>query len=96
MLDGELLAWDLDQNVPAPFAELQRRLGRKKVGPKLRREVPVIFMAYDALELDGIDLRDRSSCERRGHLEAFASVGRNAFRISPLVGATSWELIRSA
>jgi len=94
VLDGELLAWDLDQNVPAPFAELQRRLGRKKVGPKLRREVPVIFMAYDALELDGVDLRDRSSCERRGHLEAFASVERNAFRISPLVGATSWELIR--
>jgi len=59
VLDGELLAWAEDR--PAPFADLQRRLGRKKIGPKLRREVPVLFMAYDLLELDGVDLRARAT-----------------------------------
>lgn len=94
VLDGELLAWSEIENRPAAFSELQRRLGRKTVGPKLRREVPVIFMAYDLLELEGVDLRGRGSAERRQRLEDWAkAVPEACFRLSPQIKAASWEAI---
>jgi DNA ligase-1 len=90
VLDGELLAWSGDK--PAPFSELQRRLGRKKLGPKLRKEVPIIFMAYDLLEREGRDLRAESTAARRKELETFAeSITCEEFHLSPLVAAKSWS-----
>ncbi len=68
VLDGEILAWRDER--PQPFARLQRRLGRKMVSAKMRREVPVIFVAYDLLEWNGEDWRARSLDERRRQLEA--------------------------
>ena len=67
LLDGELLAFR-DGRV-RPFFELQRRLGRKIVEPKLLREVPVIFVAFDLLYLDGRNLLLESLRERRRLLE---------------------------
>ncbi|TVP77569.1 MAG: ATP-dependent DNA ligase [Puniceicoccaceae bacterium] len=94
VLDGELLVWSGADDRPAPFSELQRRLGRKTVGPKLRREAPVIFMAYDLLELAGEDLRERSGAERRNRLEAWArEVSGAGFRLSPLITADSWAAL---
>ncbi|MFP4156791.1 MAG: ATP-dependent DNA ligase [Opitutales bacterium] len=90
VLDGELLAWDEDRKGPAPFSALQRRLGRKKIGPRLRREVPVVFMAYDLLELEGRDLRGKSTAERRRELANFADTNRRNFCLSPVLEATSW------
>ena len=49
VLDGELLVW-VDGR-PAPFQQMQRRLGRKRVGKKLLEECPVVFM-HDKGELD--------------------------------------------
>lgn len=92
VLDGELLAWADDR--PAPFSELQRRLGRKKVGAKLRREVPIVFMAYDLLEVDGADVRSEDTAGRRIKLEALArSIADETFKLSPLVGADSWDSV---
>ena len=51
VVDGEILAWRED--APLPFGELQRRIGRKKVGAKLLREVPCALMCYDLLERAG-------------------------------------------
>ncbi len=94
VLDGELLVWSGDQ--VAPFAQLQRRLGRKKVGPKLRKEAPVIFMAYDLLEEGGTDLRQASTEERRARLERLFAEARPGFRLSPLVVADCWEQVAEA
>ncbi len=92
VLDGELLAWAGEQ--PEPFSELQRRLGRKKVGAKLRKDVPVVFMAYDFLELGGKDLRSESTTARRAKLETWAaSIPTDTFRLSPLVTAESWSAV---
>ncbi|MGB0409771.1 MAG: ATP-dependent DNA ligase [Opitutales bacterium] len=91
VLDGELLAWGGD--APAPFSALQRRLGRKQVGPKLRKEVPVVFMAYDLLESEGEDLRESPTSHRRALLERFAATTRDSFRLSPLIQAASWEAV---
>ena len=71
VLDGEVVAWDGD--APLPFNELQKRLGRKKVTQKVLSEVPVHYLVYDLLELDGTDLRDLSLSERREKLEAFVA-----------------------
>jgi len=92
VLDGELLAWAEAEDLPGPFSELQRRLGRKTVGPKLRREVPVIFMAYDLLELKGLDLREESLMSRRERLQAWSvSIPSQSFRLSPPLEVDSWE-----
>ncbi|TVR64965.1 MAG: ATP-dependent DNA ligase [Gemmatimonadales bacterium] len=68
VLDGEILAWG--PGGPRPFADLQRRLGRKRVGARLRGEVPVIFLAYDLLEAEERDLREQPLQERRRRLSA--------------------------
>ncbi|PXA03561.1 ATP-dependent DNA ligase [Coraliomargarita sinensis] len=90
VLDGELLAWAGDG--PAPFSELQRRLGRKKVGPKLRREVPVVFMAYDLMERQGEDYREKSTVCRRKALERYTEkVADDILQRSALVEVESWS-----
>ena len=68
VLDGEILAWHGD--APLPFARLQRRLGRKLVSSKTRREFPIVFLAYDLLEWESQDWRARPLDERRQKLES--------------------------
>jgi DNA ligase-1 len=50
ILDGEVLAYR-DGSV-MPFQSLQARLGRKSPSAAIRAEVPVIYVAFDALGLD--------------------------------------------
>ncbi|MFL5452170.1 MAG: ATP-dependent DNA ligase, partial [Myxococcales bacterium] len=66
VLDGEVLAFR--DGAPLPFSVLQRRIGRQKLTEKILAEAPAAFMAYDLLEEDGIDLRDRPMSERRERL----------------------------
>ena len=55
VIDGEILPWKDDR--PLPFAQLQRRIGRKAVTRAILAQVPVIVMAYDLLEHQGVDVR---------------------------------------
>jgi DNA ligase 1 len=66
VLDGELLAY---QDRPLNFQLLQTRIGRKKVSKNNLKECPVVFYAYDLLELDGQDFRSFTFEERRLNLE---------------------------
>lgn len=82
VLDGELLAWR--DNMPLPFSELQRRLGRKQAPEKVRREVPLIFMAYDLVEHAGADIRGEPLVRRRALLERLlAAAGGRFAAIAP-------------
>jgi DNA ligase 1 len=67
LLDGELLAFK--DGVVRPFFELQHRLGRKVVSAELLASVPVIFVAFDLLYLDGRNLLEESLRRRRRLLE---------------------------
>ena len=67
VLDGEVLAHSGDRVLP--FFDLQRRLGRKEVSERMLREVPVVFVAFDLLHLDGDTLLERPLRERRELLE---------------------------
>lgn len=90
VLDGEIVAWREER--PLPFAVLQKRIGRKTVGAKLLAEAPVVFLAFDLLEWEHMDVRQEAWSERRGRLESLArQVHRDfAFRLSPLLSAGDW------
>ena len=69
VLDGEVICWREADPVPLGFDQLQRRLGRKTVGAKLRRECPMRFIAYDLLESDGQDIRNQPLWQRQEQLK---------------------------
>jgi len=91
VIDGEVLVW---RGGPAPFADLQKRIGRKTLSAKLLAELPAVLLAYDLLELDGVDLRSLPQHERRALLETLVrDAAQPALQISPLVHADSWEAL---
>lgn len=67
VLDGEILAWANGR--PAAFFELQKRLGRAGGDLFLGAEVPVIYIAFDALHIAGQSLLRQPLRERRHRLE---------------------------
>jgi DNA ligase-1 len=77
VLDGEVLAWEGEK--PQAFSKLQRRLGRKNPGETVRREFPVVFLAYDLLEADAADWRARPLAERRLRLEQIVAAAQLEF-----------------
>ena len=96
VIDGEILAWK--DNRVMPFAALQKRLGRKSPGRKVMTDSPVIFLAFDLLEFEGEDWRERPLKERREKLaEAVHSIpGGSAFDTSSQVRAPTWETLALA
>lgn len=88
VVDGEILAWRDDR--PLPFGALQTRLNRKNVEMMLFTDVPLAFLAYDLLELDGQDVRPLPLRERRAKLEMLAARVPD-LKTSPLVSVASWD-----
>jgi DNA ligase 1 len=90
VIDGEILVWP-QGDAPAPFAALQKRIGRKLLSAKLLAELPAVLVAYDLLELDGVDVRQLPQHERRALLEQLVrQAGQPQLRLSPLVLAEDW------
>ena len=93
VVDGEVMIWS-GADAPAPFADLQKRIGRKTLSARLLAELPAVLVAYDLLEEGGVDLRGLPQHERRALLEALVGqVARPQLRISPLVQVPSWEAL---
>jgi len=94
VLDGEVLGWK--DGKPLPFAELQRRIGRKTVGKKLLADVPARFIAFDLLEAGGVDLRELPLAHRRERLVSLISADdpESSILLSSLVEGDSWEALR--
>jgi len=67
ILDGEIIGWRDGRAIP--FTELQQRLGRKQIDLFTSSQVPVSFVAFDLLLLDGRTLLDTPLAERRVLLE---------------------------
>jgi DNA ligase-1 len=87
VIDGEVMPWK--HGMPLPFAQMQRRIGRKVLGQKILSEVPAVLVAYDLLEFQGEDVRERPLEWRRARLEEIAPPG-SAMVLSPIVKAGSW------
>lgn len=67
VLDGEVLA--VRDGRLLPFATLSRRASRRTVTKKVLAEIPCVFVAYDLLEAEGVDLRGEPLVHRRALLE---------------------------
>jgi len=79
---------------PAPFAELQKRIGRKNLTKKILAEVPAGFVAYDLIEYEGKDIRDLPLAERRKLLEQImAGINDPAFILSPVIPFENWDFL---
>ena len=100
VIDGEILVWHAHDSkaadTPASFADLQTRIGRKTLSKKILAERPVVLVAYDLLEQDGVDLRSEPQAARRARLEALVAAtaesgAEPALRLSPVLHADSWS-----
>lgn len=92
VIDGEILPLK-DGNVLL-FNDLQKRLNRKNITPKLMQEVPVGFYVYDCLEFDGKDIRETPLMERRKILEEIMlMISSEHVKLSEVIEAASWNEI---
>ncbi len=89
VLDGELVAWR--DGAIRPFAELQQRIGRRKLSPAILERVPVRFLAYDLLEQNDTDVRSLPLRERRERLEALLRDTPGILGLSPAINAVTWD-----
>src|SRR5262249_51285045 len=91
VIDGEILPWK--NGAVLPFAKLQQRIGRQTLGKKILEDVPVIMIAYDLIEADSQDVRDRPLTWRREKLvQVLAESAADArLLLSPVIAAASWE-----
>jgi DNA ligase-1 len=95
VLDGEIIGW---QNGRAlPFTELQKRLGRKQPDLWLPLEVPVVFVAFDILYLEGSQLLDGPLSQRRRRLEELlAGNEMGPIKLAPVQRCSSAQEISQA
>jgi DNA ligase-1 len=99
VLDGELLVRGSHQGGAraaqagaASFNALQQRLGRKTVSKKMLDEYPAFVRLYDALIVEGEDLRAQSWEQRRARLETFAQkLDAGRFDISEVIPAADLD-----
>lgn len=95
VLDGEIVAYE--NGLPLPFQDLQRRLQRKQRDAMLFQDVPVAFIAYDALEVGGEDLRGRPLFERVEILgRLLGDLGETLIAPSSVIAAQSWQELVAA
>ena len=76
------------EGIPAPFALLQQRIGRKTLGKKILSDAPVTFMAYDLLETGGQDIRMQPQHARRAQLEQ--TLLGSPLKLSPIERLQTW------
>lgn len=91
VIDGEVVAWAGTR--PLPFADLQKRIGRKTVPKKLLADAPARFLAYDLLEDGGTDIRSLPYATRRARLEAMVAAlpATLPIGLSPDIGFADWS-----
>lgn len=94
ILDGEIVA--LEGAVPS-FQKLQQRMHVRDPGhlKRLIRQVPVIYMVFDLIHLDGTSLTSRSWTDRREALEEVL-VPNDVVQLSPYVPGDGEALFAAA
>ena len=99
VLDGELLVWNFKEQIAFDFSLLQKRINRKSPTRSIQIKYPIIFIAYDLLEINGRDIREIKLENRRIELEKYFSKWQNEtknnmtdiFRICDLIYPRDWS-----
>ena len=90
VLDGEIIS--AVEGKPMPFAALQTRIGRKNITKKQLTEAPIRFFAYDLLEFNREDWREKTLLERRMKMEEILqNINNNPIKLSPIINFTNWD-----
>ena len=92
VLDGELLTTAINNDIKdiAPFNDLQQRLNRKTVTPKMLEQFPAHIRLYDMLVDNAEDIRALPLTERRQKLDQwFAKHSPERMDLSPVLEDTS-------
>lgn len=91
VVDGELLV--VREGMVAPFADLQKRLGRKAPGAKTLRDGPGHIRLYDLLHDGAQDMRGLDFTARRARLESWfaAQPVEEGVDLSPVIPFADWE-----
>lgn len=94
MLDGEVVAFD--EGVPS-FQRLQQRMHLRDEAriEKIATRIPVTFIVFDLLYIDGADLTDHPLEERRRILED-SIVPSERIQVSPIVEGDGVALFQAA
>jgi len=74
IIDGEIIT--VRGEAILPFADLQKRLGRKTISEELLASAPVVFVGWDVLYASGKVLIDEPLRARRARLEEVVSTAR--------------------
>jgi len=99
VLDGELLVWNFKKQIAFDFSLLQKRINRKSPTRSIQKKYPIIFIAYDLLEINGKDIREIKLENRRIELEKYFSKWQNEtknnitdiFRICDSIYPKNWS-----
>ena len=90
VIDGEILA--VKDGKVLNFNELQKRLNRKTLTKKMLSEIPIEVFAYDLLELENNDLREKPISARRALLEELLlNESPQNIKISKSLDFEKWE-----
>ena len=90
VIDGEILPYK-DGRILS-FNKLQTRIGRKNVTKKYLQEAPIVIKAYDLLEYDGEDIREKPLVERRRMLkEVVDTINSERLLYSENVQFSNWD-----
>ncbi|AZA76552.1 ATP-dependent DNA ligase [Chryseobacterium sp. G0186] len=90
VIDGEILA--VSEGKVLNFNELQKRLNRKTLTKKMLSEIPIEVYAYDLLELEDNDLREKPISARRAMLEELLlNETPPNIQLSPHIQYKEWE-----
>jgi DNA ligase-1 len=87
VIDGEIVAWR--EGRPLAFTLLQQRLARKKISAAMLQDIPIVFIAYDLLLLNGRMVVDAPLEERRALLEALFAPLEPPLLLAPRYSAAS-------
>jgi DNA ligase-1 len=69
-LDGEVMAFQRDK--PLRFQELQKRLHKKNLSEQLMTEIPLVYVAFDIMHINGENLIEKSLRERKEILSSIS------------------------
>ena len=85
---------NIGQNIKQvqPFALLQQRIGRKNLTAKILDNIPVVILAYDLLEWQGQDWREKPQSVRREQLAIVVNgCAKPQLQLSALLTGENWQ-----
>ncbi|WP_030173152.1 non-homologous end-joining DNA ligase [Spirillospora albida] len=90
LLDGEVVAFESGR---PSFERLQRRMHVSRPDPRLIREVPVRYVVFDVLFLDGALLYDTPYADRRKILAGLDLAGTGPVEVPPYLDSDDTEQV---